>query len=190
MNYPISTYFRVCVFQTIWGFVKYIPAPLGDILRYAVLKVFMREIHTFWLRPGITIWWPEKISIGISSLNEDIHLNGYGGINIGDRVLIGHRTTFFSDEHKFEDPDTLIWYQGRNPAPIFVEDDVYIGCNVVILSGITIGKGSIIGAGSIVTRDIPPYSIAVGSPAKVVRQRGEKFQENHIPSKNQPDKIT
>lgn len=136
----------------------------------------MKKIKTVWIRPGITIWWPENIVIGSSSLNEDIHLNGVGGISIGERVLIGHRCTFFSDEHVFENPDELIWFQGRNPAPIIVEDDVYFGCNVVVLSGVTIGRGAVIGAGSVVTKDIPANAIVGGIPARIIRYRGDKLK--------------
>ncbi|MBA2869073.1 DapH/DapD/GlmU-related protein [Methanococcus maripaludis] len=55
-------------------------------------------------------------------------------------------------------------------GPIHVEDDVWIGTNVTVLPGITIGKGSIIGAGSVVTKDIEPYSVAVGNPAKIIKK--------------------
>lgn len=174
-NTNLSTILWASLFQTVWGIVKYIPSPIGDLLRCVVLKFSMKRINTIWIRSGITIWWPEKISIGTSSINEDIHMNGFGGITIGNRVLIGHRCTFFSDEHKFEDPNELIWFQGRKPAPIIVEDDVYFGCNVVVLAGVTIGRGAVIGAGAVVTKDVPPLAIVGGIPARVIRYRGDKF---------------
>jgi acetyltransferase-like isoleucine patch superfamily enzyme len=55
--------------------------------------------------------------------------------------------------------------------PVIVDDDVWLGYNVTVLPGVTIGKGSVIGAGSVVTKNIPPYSIAVGNPCKVIGQR-------------------
>lgn len=55
--------------------------------------------------------------------------------------------------------------------PIVIEDDVWIAARVNVMAGVTIGKGSVIGAGSVVTKDIPPYSIAVGTPAKVIKKR-------------------
>lgn len=173
MKYDALTYLRAGWFQTIWGLVKYVPSPVGDVMRFLVLKVFMKRIRTAWIRSGVTIWWPERISIGDGSVNEDIHINGFGGVTIGDRVLLGHRCTLFSDEHRFDDPAAIIWDQGRDPAPITIEDDVYLGCNVVILAGVTIGRGAVIGAGSVVTRSIPPLAIAAGSPARVLRYRGQ-----------------
>ena len=61
------------------------------------------------------------------------------------------------------------WEQTK--TGITVEDDVWIGANSVILPGVHINKGAIIGAGSVVTKDIPPYAIAVGNPAKVIKYR-------------------
>ncbi len=58
--------------------------------------------------------------------------------------------------------------------PVIVEDDVLIGANVVVLEGVTIGKGSVVGAGAVVTKDIPPYSVATGIPARVIKQIDEK----------------
>jgi len=168
------------MFQILWGTVKYIPSPIGEVLRFIILKLFAKKINTLWLRSGITIWWPENISIGNSSLNEDIHLNGFGGITIGERVLIGHRCTFFSDEHAFEDPETPIWFQGRTPAPIVVEDDVYFGCNVVVLSGVRVGRGAVIGAGSVVTKDVPTLAIVGGVPARVIRYRGDYWKKKEL----------
>jgi acetyltransferase-like isoleucine patch superfamily enzyme len=101
-----------------------------------------------------------------------LHLNGIGGITIGDNVLIGHRCTIFSDEHVYADPNMLIERQGRCEAPIIIEDDVYLGCNVVILKGVKIGRGAVVGAGSIVTRDVPAMAVVCGAPAKVIKHRG------------------
>nr|WP_143033346.1 DapH/DapD/GlmU-related protein [Prevotellamassilia timonensis] len=57
------------------------------------------------------------------------------------------------------------------PGKVIIEDDCWIGFNVIILPGVTIGKGSIIGAGAVVTKSIPPYSVAGGVPAKVIKSR-------------------
>jgi len=60
--------------------------------------------------------------------------------------------------------------QGVSTAPIVIEDEAWIGANVVVLAGVTIGKHCIIAAGSVVTKDVPPYSVAVGNPARVLKK--------------------
>ena len=105
-------------------------------------------------------------------------LVGYGGkdnpaglIRIGNSVRIASHVMMIAANHKFEDPDRPIRTQGLHCKPITIEDDVWIGGNANIIAGVTVGKGSVIGAGSVVTKDIPPYSVAVGVPARVIRSR-------------------
>lgn len=96
-----------------------------------------------------------------------------GEIRIGNYVRIAPQVMMIAGDHIFSDPAKPIHKQGLKLAPIIIEDDVWIAGRVNITAGVTIGKGSVIGGGSVVTRDIPPYSIAVGIPAKVVKKRGE-----------------
>ena len=71
----------------------------------------------------------------------------------------------------FSDPEMLIHEQGMIGLGIKIEDDVWIGAGAIILDGVTIGRGSVIGAGAVVTKNIPPYSVAVGVPARVIKKR-------------------
>ena len=103
-------------------------------------------------------------------------------VSIGNRVLIGHNSSIFDcDTHPLNARDRHRQYVeiiGKgHPSqidlredPVTVEDDVWIGCNVVVLKGVTIGRAAVIGAGSIVTKDVPPYVLVAGNPAQVVRQ--------------------
>lgn len=91
-----------------------------------------------------------------------------GKIKIGNRVLIGPGTGLFTAIHP-TDPEIRATGIEKG-VDITIEDDVWIGGNATILPGVTIGKGSIIGAGSVVTKDIPKMTIAVGNPAKVIRE--------------------
>ena len=95
-----------------------------------------------------------------------------GRITIGDGVRIASHGMIIAANHNFSDPEKPIHTQGLTFAPITIEDDVWIGGRVSIMAGVRIGKGSVIGGGSVVTRDIPPLSIAIGSPAKVIKTRG------------------
>lgn len=92
-------------------------------------------------------------------------------IEIGDRVLIGANSTVMdTDFHPLTRSARDVDILAGAHAPIIIEDDVFIGMNCIILKGVTIGHDSVIGAGSVVTRDVPPYSVAVGSPVHVVRR--------------------
>ncbi|MBO4490105.1 MAG: acetyltransferase [Lentisphaeria bacterium] len=105
--------------------------------------------------------------------------NPVGQIRIGNGVRIAAHCMIVGGNHRFDDPEKPIREQGIEPKPIVIEDDVWIGGRVNIMAGVTIGHGCVIGAGSVVTRDIPPMSIAVGVPARPVsRRNSEKNEQN------------
>jgi acetyltransferase-like isoleucine patch superfamily enzyme len=97
---------------------------------------------------------------------------GNGGVEIGADVLIAAHTSVNTVSHVADRTDVPMNDQGIRCDPVVIEDDVWIGLNCTILQGVVIGRGSIVGAGAVVTRDLPPGSIAVGVPARVVGQRG------------------
>ncbi len=99
-------------------------------------------------------------------------LHGHKGLEIGEFSLLAQNITITPYSHKFDDPEKLIRDQGGNTKKLTIGKDSYIGKNVCIIYCADIGDGSIIGAGSVVVRPIPPYSVAVGNPAKVIRKRG------------------
>lgn len=104
-------------------------------------------------------------------------------INIGNRVLIASDVKMYTATHSTNpavrnhshNPNPGYWCQ-TYARPITIEDEVWIGGGAILLPGVTIGKGSVIGAGAVVTKDVPPYSVAVGNPARVIK-RTEGFQE-------------
>lgn len=96
---------------------------------------------------------------------------GGGGLEIGNDVRIAAHVRIVPMNHVYEDPKTPIRLQKYKCLGIKIEDDVWLGVGSTVLDGVTIGKGSVIGAGAVVTKDIPPYSIAVGVPAKVIKKR-------------------
>lgn len=98
-------------------------------------------------------------------------LYGHGGLSIGNNVLIATHTLIIPANHKYQDASIPICMQGLNYKGIIIQDDVWIGAGVKILDGTTIGKGSIVGAGSVVNKNIPPFSVVVGVPAKVIKSR-------------------
>ena len=97
--------------------------------------------------------------------------NPAGRITIGNYVRIAPHVMMIAANHVFADTRKPISQQGLELKPITIEDDVWIAGRVNIMAGVTIGRGSVIGAGSVVTHDIPPYSIAIGVPARTIRSR-------------------
>ncbi len=113
------------------------------------------------------------ISIGEgTSLNHGAYLMDGGGITIGNHCYIGPFCGMYTATHPL-DPQTRN-QNFENARPIVIEDNCWLGGNVLILPGVTIGEGSVIGAGSVVTKDIPPHSLAMGSPCRVKRELTEK----------------
>lgn len=98
-------------------------------------------------------------------------LFGHKGLEIGDHVLMAQNITLTPYSHMFEKPDVDIIKQGGHSRKVTIGRDAYIGMGVCIMYSGDIGEGSVIGAGSVVVKPIPPYSVAVGNPAKVIRER-------------------
>lgn len=103
-------------------------------------------------------------------------------LSIGDYCSIGPNVRFIlASEHPYKVLSTYPFkvkmlgheFEASSKGSIIVKDDVWIGLNSVILSGVTLGQGSVIAAGSIVTKDVPPYAIVAGNPAKIIKYRFE-----------------
>ncbi len=97
----------------------------------------------------------------------------HNGVTVGNDVMIGKNLKNFTVNHKTDRTDIPMRLQGfTEVSPLIIENDVWIGDNVIITAGCCkIGEGSILAAGAVVTKDIPPYSVAGGNPAKIIRSR-------------------
>jgi acetyltransferase-like isoleucine patch superfamily enzyme len=105
------------------------------------------------------------------TVNSFAVLYGHGGLEIGNGVRISAHVVIVPMNHIYKNQAIPIWMQGETRKGIKIEDDVWIGAGAKILDGVKIGRGSVVGAGAVVTKDIPPYSVAVGIPAKVIKKR-------------------
>ncbi|MNK40407.1 Maltose O-acetyltransferase [compost metagenome] len=93
-----------------------------------------------------------------------------GPVLIGNNVMLAQNIVISGLNHGYEDPDVAPSLQKEIKKQITIEDDVWIGANSVITAGVNIGRHVVVGAGSLVTRDIPAHSVAVGNPAKIIKQ--------------------
>ena len=101
-------------------------------------------------------------------------LFGHKGLEIGERSLLAQNITLTPYSHIYDDPDDFIIMQGGHMEKVTLGRDCYIGMGVCIMYSGNVGDGSIVGAGSVVVHPIPPYSVAVGCPAKVIKERKKK----------------
>lgn len=134
-----------------------------------VMKLMLRgEANRF--EDHVYISGPGRVKIGKScQINEHVFIQG---AEIGDYVMIAPNVSLVANMHKHERTDIPMVFQGKITGnKVIIEDDVWIGRNATVMPGVRIGKGSIIAAHAVVTKDIPPYSIAGGIPAKVIKQR-------------------
>ena len=97
---------------------------------------------------------------------------GHWGLEIGDNSLLAQNITITPYSHIFDDPNKRIWDQGGHSEKVTIGKDCYLGMGVCVMYSGNIGDGSVIGAGSTVVKPIPAYSVAVGTPAKVIKKRG------------------
>ncbi len=125
-----------------------------------------------------------QITIGSGSyIGVDVRIWSARQILIGDRVLVAHGVNIFDNTiHPVDDPrlrnhhSSTILHTGRFPEvdlkarPVVIEDDAWIGCNVIILSGVRIGQAAVVGAGAVVTHDVPPWTVVGGNPARILRR--------------------
>lgn len=143
--------------------------------------------------------WPHQTRIGehcdIESGVLFKHKDAIGdgpGIMIGNHCFVGRETSFMIDSklivgdysmvaakcqftdvhHHSDDLEVPMWTQPNSSKPIVLESDVWLGTGVTVLKGVRIGKGAIVGAGAVVTKDIPPYEIWAGVPARMIGRRG------------------
>lgn len=110
------------------------------------------------------------IQIGARSLvGEGCVLRGQGGITIGDDVYLGTMVQVLAVNHVFADTARPVSHQGITAAGIAVADGAWVGSGAILLDGVRVGRNAVVGAGAVVTRDVPDYCVAVGNPARVMR---------------------
>ncbi|MFN8133234.1 MAG: acyltransferase [Solirubrobacteraceae bacterium] len=125
------------------------------------------------LEPGVWLTAPGDARIRIGSgtfLNRNVMVAAVSLVEIGDHCMLANGCFVTDGNHRFDDPDAPVPWQGfDSKGPTRIGDNVWCGANVVVTSGVTIGQRTVVGANSVVTQDLPPFSIAAGAPARVLR---------------------
>jgi len=135
---------------------------LSDMLGYQVDKN-TRVVPPFHCDLGTNIKLGRNVLINYDCILLDTAL-----ISIGDNTLIGPGSKLVTASHPLEPEKRKDW--SVSGKPITIEEDVWLGAGVVIIPGVTVGARSIVGAGSVVTKDVPPDTIVVGNPARIIRK--------------------
>ena len=125
------------------------------------------ELHVFNFRdlPHAFIRVGKRTFVG-----ESVIVRGQGGVEIGDDVLIAPRAQILAINHNYADVSRPIIDQGITGRGIVIEDGSWIGAGAIVLDGVRVGRGAVVGANAVVTRDVPPHTVVVGSPARVVKR--------------------
>jgi acetyltransferase-like isoleucine patch superfamily enzyme len=125
------------------------------------------------LEPGVWITAPGEARIRIGEgtfLNLGVMVAALHLVEIGDHCMLANGCFVTDADHRFDDPHRPVPWQGfTSRGPTRLGDNVWCGANVVVTGGVTIGERCVIGANAVVSSDIPPFSVAVGAPARVVR---------------------
>jgi maltose O-acetyltransferase len=143
-------------------------------LRLLFLKYVLGTIREIgpnsYVEPGVYVGDGKKVSMGRDcQINENVFIQGAW---IGNYVLVAPNVSILSKSHRYSDVSTPMVLQGDEPDRIpVIEDDVWLGRNVVVMPGVKIGHGSIVGAGAVVANDVLPYSVVGGVPARTIRMR-------------------
>lgn len=161
--------------RDMWGDARLrLLADLGHFPSHSVRNFFYRRAGLS-LPSTSSIHWraefysPELIEIGEhTTIGDTAFLDGRSGLTIGANVNLGSHVTIYTRQHDIDSRDFA-----EVGAPVVIEDYVYVGSHALILPGVTIGRGGVVGAGSVVTKDVDPFTLVAGAPARFVRQRSQ-----------------
>lgn len=169
----IVSIFPVPIRMRLFGLIRNIKGIKGLALRYIVLKSLAKKCgDNVSIHPGVYIFNLNQLIIGDNvSIHPMCYIECYGGLSIGNDVSIAHSTTILSTTHNFSILTKAINDQGVSSCPVFVSDNVWIGCKATILGNINIGSGAVIGANSLVNKDVHKNCIVAGVPARKIKER-------------------
>lgn len=166
---------KFLLFYTLYQMVKFFPKSSshtltkGKIRSYFASKIMKSCGKHVNVEKGAT--FSCRISVGNNS-GLGVNCQIQGTVLIGDNVMMGPEVYIYTTNHEYSRTDIPMCKQGYQPErPVKIEDDVWIGSRVTIMPGVTVGTGAVIAAGALVTKDVTPFSVVGGVPAKVLKWR-------------------
>ena len=171
-RHPISNKIKRFLWGLVWRAVGLMTPDRGfgpvRRIRTIVARIFGADIglHSS-LSNSCEIWYPGNLQMGSwSILSEKCNVYSVDKIKIGDRVAISREVFLCTASHDITSPVMELAH-----APIVVGSDVWIGARAIVLPGVTIGEGAVVAAGAVVTKDVEPWTVVGGNPAKVIKRR-------------------
>ena len=157
--------------RVLWGvgrlFFRFSPRPCFGWRRF-VLRCFGAKVganvNTY---PSTWIYFPWNLTVGDwTAMGEEAFIYNLGPVTIGEKVTISHRAQLCAGTHDYKQPHLPLI-----KPPIVIRDQVWVCANAFVGPGVTVGEGAIIGACAVVTRDVEPWAIMAGNPARFVKKR-------------------
>jgi len=175
---------NICLFRRYWFWRLIVPALGGKLGKgvqiYEGVKLYLTRTAGIFIGNNCLLQKGAVLSAsdaGKIILHDHVYVGEYSviqskqEIEIGRDSILAAHTSVVDFDHSYADPDALFYDQKIVGKKVTIQNNVWIGAGCKILKGVTIGEGSVVGAGSVVTKNIPPYSVCVGVPAKVIRER-------------------
>ena len=160
-----------------WEFMRrraFVRWPVSGNVLEALLEGRLEIGAQVLLEPGVWLTAPGEARIRIGSgtfLNRGVMVASLDLVEIGEHCMFANGCYVTDASHRYDDPDLPVPWQGfTTKGPTRIGDNTWCGANVVVTSGVTIGQRCVIGANSVVTSDIPAFSVAAGTPARVIRE--------------------
>ena len=172
-QYNIFELFRLEFEAWVLGIFSCIPGMSGFLVRRLVNPLFFKKLTGMqWIQPRVIFVHANNISLGSNvGINSNSYLNGVGGLEIEDFVLIGNNVTISSGKHPIDGKFPSVFERVSIPSKIKICRGTWIGAGAVIMPGVILGEGSVIGANAVVTKNTEPFSINVGIPARMIGER-------------------
>jgi acetyltransferase-like isoleucine patch superfamily enzyme len=147
--------------------VSRIPTVGARLRAYAALGVSFDDRSSAMIALGVRMWGGKNLSMGArATLNQECYIDARGGVRIDSDASVSREVCVFTAEHNLEHPEF-----DTDVAPVRLGSHCWLGARAMVLPGVTVGEGAVVAAGAVVTRDVEPYTVVAGVPARKIRDR-------------------